>query len=150
MQSLIQLYYFLQFLCKLPRKDTHVTALTFSPDGDRIALAYSVAGQRVRMKCAYIDDKHVILGLIPFVCFSLNCGARDSSVGKKPGFAIYRLQVRASLLVGFFWYGPLASPPPPLQIALVQITAVKKWRSQPVNGGQDHSTFVNDPPLPSR
>ena len=112
MQSLIQLYYFLQFLCKLPRKDTHVTALTFSPDGDRIALAYSVAGQRVRMKCAYIDDKHVILGLIPFVCFSLNCGAQDSSVGKKPGFAIYRLQVRASLLVGFFWYGPLASPPP--------------------------------------
>ena len=47
-----------QVLCKLPRSDTLVTAMTFSPDSDRLALAYSFSSDRV---CILLVHRSVLL-----------------------------------------------------------------------------------------
>jgi len=78
-------------------------------------------------------------------------GARIDQLVKKPEFAIDRSQVQPSLPAGCYpgTYGPLASLT--LQIASMGLdNHGKKQRSQPVEKGQNHSTVVEDPPLPSR
>jgi len=60
---------------------------------------------------ACIVDHHCLHGGCLLVWCLHKCGNRDSSFGKKTGFAIYRLQVCVSPLAEcFFWYGSWASP----------------------------------------
>ena len=74
--------------------------------------------------------------------------ARIAQLGKSVELQLWIVGSRLTADGAFYWYGPLSSPS--LHVASVGSDHHgAKWTVQPVNKGQDHSTVVRDPLLPS-